>query len=53
MRRTAPSYLTFYYFFTTNRVGYASAIAVLQTLLTIGLGVFFLRTQLRQMEAIR
>ena len=47
---TVPSYLTFYYFFTVNRVGYASAIATLQTLLTIGLGVFFLRTQLRQVE---
>lgn len=50
---TVLSYLTFYYFFTVNRVGYASAIATLQTVLTIGLGVLFLRMQLKQMEGNR
>lgn len=45
-----PSYLTYYHFFTTNRVGYAAAIAVVQTLITIALGVIFLRAQSRQTE---
>jgi raffinose/stachyose/melibiose transport system permease protein len=43
-----PSYLTYYHFFTTQRVGYAAAIAVVQTILTIGLAVIFLRVQSRQ-----
>jgi raffinose/stachyose/melibiose transport system permease protein len=43
-----PSYLTYYHFFTTQRVGYAAAIAVVQTILTIGLAVIFLRVQARQ-----
>jgi raffinose/stachyose/melibiose transport system permease protein len=43
-----PSYLTYYHFFTTQRVGYAAAIAVVQTILTIGLAVIFLRFQSRQ-----
>lgn len=43
-----PSYLTYYHFFTTQRVGYAAAIAVVQTILTIGLAVIFLRFQARQ-----
>ena len=45
-----PSYLTYYHFFTTNRVGYAAAIATLQTLVTIGLGIIFIRFQARQTE---
>jgi raffinose/stachyose/melibiose transport system permease protein len=45
-----PSYLTYYHFFTTNRVGYAAAIAVVQTLITVVLGVIFLRAQSRQTE---
>lgn len=45
-----PSYLTYYHFFTTNRVGYAAAIAVVQTIITIILGVIFLRAQSRQTE---
>jgi len=45
-----PSYLTYYHFFTTNKVGYAAAIAVVQTLITIVLGVIFLRAQSRQTE---
>jgi len=43
-----PSYLTYYHFFTTQRVGYAAAIAVVQTILTIALAVIFLRFQARQ-----
>ena len=43
-----PSYLTYYHFFTTQRVGYAAAIAVVQTILTVGLAVIFLRVQARQ-----
>jgi raffinose/stachyose/melibiose transport system permease protein len=43
-----PSYLTYYHFFTTQRVGYAAAIAVVQTTLTIALAVIFLRFQSRQ-----
>ena len=45
-----PSYLTYYHFFTTNRVGYAAAIAVFQTLVTIVLGILFMRLQSRQTE---
>ncbi len=43
-----PSYLTYYHFFTTQRVGYAAAIAVVQTTLTIALAVIFLRFQSHQ-----
>lgn len=43
-----PSYLTYYHFFTTQRVGYAAAIAVVQTILTIVLATIFLRFQARQ-----
>lgn len=47
---TVPSYLSYYHFFTTNRVGYAAAIATLQTAMTIVLGIVFLRMQSRQTE---
>jgi raffinose/stachyose/melibiose transport system permease protein len=43
-----PSYLTYYHFFTTSRVGYGAALATVQTLFTIVLGVIFLRFQARQ-----
>jgi raffinose/stachyose/melibiose transport system permease protein len=43
-----PSYLTYYHFFTTQRVGYAAAIAVVQTILTIVLATIFLRVQAQQ-----
>jgi len=43
-----PSYLTYYHFFTTQRVGYAAAIAVVQTVITVALAVIFLRFQNRQ-----
>lgn len=43
-----PSYLTYHHFFTTQRVGYAAAIAVVQTILTVVLATIFLRVQARQ-----
>lgn len=43
-----PSYLTYYHFFTTQRVGYAAAIAVVQMVLTVVLAVIFLTFQARQ-----
>ncbi|MET3898510.1 raffinose/stachyose/melibiose transport system permease protein [Devosia sp. UYZn731] len=43
-----PSYLTYFHFFTTQRVGYAASIAVVQTVLTVTLAVIFLRFQARQ-----
>lgn len=43
-----PSYLTYYHFFTTQRVGYAAAIATVQLVLTVALAVIFLRFQARQ-----
>jgi raffinose/stachyose/melibiose transport system permease protein len=43
-----PSYLTYYHFFTTQRVGYAAAIATVQLVLTGVLAVIFLRFQARQ-----
>ena len=45
-----PAYLTYYHFFTTDRVGYAAAIATLQTLLTLALGIVFIRFQSRQIS---
>lgn len=45
-----PSYLTYYHFFTTQRVGYGAAIATVQMILTLGLAVIFLRFQARQSE---
>lgn len=50
---TVPSYFAYYHFFTTNRVGYGSAITTVQTLITIGLGLVFLRVQARQTEEAR
>jgi raffinose/stachyose/melibiose transport system permease protein len=47
---TVPSYLSYYHFFTTNRVGYAAAIATLQTVMTIILGILFPRMQSKQAE---
>jgi raffinose/stachyose/melibiose transport system permease protein len=43
-----PSYLTYFHFFTTQRVGYAAAIAVVQMILTVVLAVIFLRFQAQQ-----
>ncbi|MEO5807439.1 sugar ABC transporter permease [Devosia sp.] len=43
-----PSYLTYFHFFTTQRVGYAASIAVVQTVLTVVLAVIFLRFQASQ-----
>lgn len=47
---TVPSYLAYYHFFTTSRVGYGAAITTMQTLLTIVLAFVFLRVQSRQSE---
>jgi raffinose/stachyose/melibiose transport system permease protein len=46
----APSYLTYYHFFTTQRVGYAAAVSTVQMILTLGLAVIFLVFQQRQAE---
>jgi raffinose/stachyose/melibiose transport system permease protein len=46
----APSYLTYFHFFTTQRVGYAAAVATVQMILTLGLAVIFLWFQTRQAE---
>ena len=46
----APSYLTYYHFFTTQRVGYAAAVSTVQMVLTLGLAVIFLVFQRRQAE---
>jgi raffinose/stachyose/melibiose transport system permease protein len=46
----APSYLTYYHFFTTQRVGYAAAVSTVQMILTLGLAVIFLVFQRRQAE---
>jgi len=43
-----PSYLTYYHFFTTQRVGYAASIAVVQMALTVVLAIIFLRFQAQQ-----
>jgi raffinose/stachyose/melibiose transport system permease protein len=50
---TVPSYLAYYHFFTTNRVGYGAAITTIQMLITVMLGLLFLRVQARQMEEER
>ncbi len=47
---TVPSYFAYYHFFTTNRVGYGAAITTVQTLITIVLGLVFLRVQRNQIE---
>jgi raffinose/stachyose/melibiose transport system permease protein len=46
----APSYLTYFHFFTTQRVGYAAAVATVQMMLTLGLAVIFLWFQTKQSE---
>jgi raffinose/stachyose/melibiose transport system permease protein len=45
-----PSYISYYHFFSTNRVGYGAAIATAQTLLILVLGIIFLRVQTRQSD---
>lgn len=47
---TVPSYLAYYHFFTTNRVGYGAAITTIQMLITVALGLIFLRLQTQQTE---
>ena len=48
-----PSYFAYYHFFTTNRVGYGAAISSVQMLITLVLGLVFLRVQARQTEGER
>lgn len=44
----APSYLTYYHFFATQRVGYAAAVSTVQMILTLGLAAIFIWYQTRQ-----
>jgi len=48
-----PSYFAYYHFFTTNRVGYGSAISTVQMLITLVLGFIFLRVQARHTDGGR
>lgn len=45
-----PSYMSYYQFFATNRVGYGAAITTAQMLMTIAIGIIFIRVQARQTE---
>ena len=40
-----PSYFAYYHFFSTFRVGYGAAMTTVQMLMTIALGVIFMRVQ--------
>ena len=46
-----PSYFAYFHFFQTFRVGYGAAMTSVQMLLTIALGILFLRVQGRSREA--
>jgi raffinose/stachyose/melibiose transport system permease protein len=46
-----PSYFAYYHYFQTFRVGYGSAMTTVQMLMTIVLGMIFLRVQSRQTES--
>ena len=46
-----PSYFAYYHFFSTFRVGYGAAMTTAQMLMTIALGVVFLRVQERQLSS--
>lgn len=48
-----PSYLSYQQFFSTNRVGYGAAITTAQMLMTIVIGMIFIRVQSRQQEDAR
>ncbi|HVY21136.1 MAG TPA: sugar ABC transporter permease [Bauldia sp.] len=48
-----PSYFAYYHFFQTFRVGYGAAMTTAQMLLTIVLGIIFLRVQARQTAEAR
>ena len=48
-----PSYLSYHQFFATNRVGYGAAITTTQMLMTIVIGIIFLRIQAQKTEADR
>jgi len=45
-----PSFLTYYHFFDTSRVGYAAAMATVQAIFTIALGTVFLWFQARHTD---
>ncbi|MEQ1768233.1 MAG: sugar ABC transporter permease [Devosia sp.] len=45
-----PSYFAYYHFFSTFRVGYGAAMTTVQMLMTIVLGIIFLRVQARQAQ---
>jgi raffinose/stachyose/melibiose transport system permease protein len=48
-----PSYLSYHQFFATNRVGYGAAITTTQMLMTIVIGIIFIRIQAQKTEADR
>jgi raffinose/stachyose/melibiose transport system permease protein len=48
-----PSVMAYHQFFATNRVGYGAAITTTQMLMTIIIGIVFIRVQARQTEAER
>jgi raffinose/stachyose/melibiose transport system permease protein len=48
-----PSYMSYHQFFSTNRVGYGAAITTAQMLMTIVIGIIFIRVQAQQTEADR
>jgi raffinose/stachyose/melibiose transport system permease protein len=48
-----PSYMSYHQFFATNRVGYGAAISTAQMLMTIVIGIIFIRVQARQTETDR
>jgi raffinose/stachyose/melibiose transport system permease protein len=45
-----PSYFAYYHFFQTYRVGYGAAMTTVQMLMTIVLGIVFLRVQATRNE---
>ena len=45
-----PSYMSYHQFFSTNRVGYGAAITTAQMLMTIVIGIIFIRVQAQQTE---
>ncbi|MDB5526154.1 MAG: sugar transporter [Rhizobium sp.] len=45
-----PSFMSYHQFFATNRVGYGAAITTAQVLMTIIIGIIFIRVQSHQTE---
>jgi raffinose/stachyose/melibiose transport system permease protein len=48
-----PSYLSYHQFFATNRVGYGAAITTTQVLMTVIIGIIFIRIQAQKTEGDR